>query len=213
MKRLIADADKVMRFEAKLVNDVPQDEKRRQWLQPETAGEGEPSPKQATTVGQSEPTTTTGTTGITATTATTGTTGTSQTSTAGPTVDDRSDTYRVPASGFQDAVGPGLGEQEVTRRRFFNVQLYKERPTDTLGIRGEVVTGAGFASGLRVHRIFRGSLVEKWNEMAEALGMPDWQIECGDVIVGINGLLDFHPDQYEVRTATDLHLRILRELA
>lgn len=29
MKRLIADADKVMRFEAKLVNDVPQDEKRR----------------------------------------------------------------------------------------------------------------------------------------------------------------------------------------
>lgn len=29
MKRLIADADKVMRFEAKLANDIPQDEKRR----------------------------------------------------------------------------------------------------------------------------------------------------------------------------------------
>ena len=120
--------------------------------------------------------------------------------------------YQVPATGFPDAKGPGLGEQLPRKHWMFHVHLWKEQPSDKLGIRGELVDGFGFESACRVHKIYQEGLVQKWNEMALANEMPDWQIEIDDVIVGVNGRLDFHPDNYEVQNATNLDLLIVRDL-
>ena len=105
-----------------------------------------------------------------------------------------------------------MGEQLPKKHWMFHVNLWKEQPSDKLGIRGELVDGFGFESACRVHKIYQEGLVQKWNEMALANEMPDWQIEIDDVIVGINGRLDFHPDNYEVQNATNVDLLIVRDL-
>ncbi len=120
--------------------------------------------------------------------------------------------YEVPANGFIAAKGPGLGEQVPKKRWTFHVQVFKQQPDDHLGIRVELVDGVGFESAARVHRIIQGGLIWKWNEMAVACGMPDWQIEIDDIIVGVNGQMDFHPHQYEVRNATEWDLLVVRDL-
>ena len=64
---------------------------------------------------------------------------------------------------------------------------YKDSPDERLGLRTEVVDGVGCGSAGRVHRIFHGGLIEEWNRMAVACGMPDWEVEVNDVIIGVNG--------------------------
>lgn len=119
---------------------------------------------------------------------------------------------QVPHSGFADAKDPDLKKvsQGTPKSRTFHIQIYKDSPDERLGLRTEVVDGVGCGSAGRVHRIFHGGLIEEWNRMAVACGMPDWEVEVNDVIIGVNGRMEYHPDDFEVRTATDLDLLIMR---
>ena len=115
-------------------------------------------------------------------------------------------TYQVPAA-------PASGFPESKKKTWtFHIQLWKEHPADKMGIRAETVEGYGFESVSRVHKIFQGGMVSKWNDMAVANGMPDWQLEVDDVIAGINGRLNFHPEDEELQDAIDLDLLIIRDL-
>ena len=118
---------------------------------------------------------------------------------------------QVPESGFSNAMGPGL-DAKPQKHKTFHIQVYKDTPDDKLGIRTEIVDGIGFGAAGRIHRIFEGGLIQRWNRMAETCGMNSWQVEIDDVIIGVNGRMEFDPNDLEVRTATDLDLLILRGL-
>ncbi|CAE7841207.1 unnamed protein product [Symbiodinium sp. KB8] len=84
------------------------------------------------------------------------------------------------------------------------------QPSERLGIRVEPVRGKGYEAAARVHRIFPGGLIDKWNQMATANGLRDWLLQVDDVIAGVNGRHNFTPSSCEVQTASMLNLLIIR---
>eukprot|EP00439_Symbiodinium_sp_Y106_P086021 s341_g30.t2 len=60
------------------------------------------------------------------------------------------------------------------RAKTFAITVFRQTAAERLGIRVEPVRGKGYEAAVRVHRIFPGGLIDKWNQMATANGLPDW---------------------------------------
>jgi len=98
------------------------------------------------------------------------------------------------------------------RAKTFAITVFRQTAAERLGIRVEPVRGKGYEAAARVHRIFPGGLIDKWNQMATANGLPDWLLQVDDVIAGVNGRHNFTPSSEEVQTASMLNLLIIRGL-
>eukprot|EP00438_Fugacium_kawagutii_P028935 Skav208521 [mRNA] locus=scaffold1322:227428:227955:- [translate_table: standard] len=112
-------------------------------------------------------------------------------------------------NGPMPVVGPA-GVWELPKKRWtFHVQLFKEHPNDKLGLRLEKFVD-GAESCARVHKIAEEGLVNRWNDMAQVCGMPQWQIKIDDIIVGVNGRKGFHADEDPAQNEANLDLLIVR---
>eukprot|EP00439_Symbiodinium_sp_Y106_P011583 s4992_g1.t1 len=121
----------------------------------------------------------------------------------------------VPEMGFQDVDLGDLAQAGSPLKKVvhtFAITVFRATPEQRLGIRVENVRGAGYDSAARVHRIFEGGMIDKWNSTQVANGLPTWVVKVDDVIVGMNGRHEFTPTSAEVRTATMLNLLIVRGL-
>ncbi|CAE7642667.1 unnamed protein product [Symbiodinium sp. CCMP2456] len=120
---------------------------------------------------------------------------------------------KVPDTGFQDAEWEGSRSQEsrASQVKSFSVTVFRQGK-ERLGIRLEAVSGVGYHSAARVHRIFEGGLIDRWNRMQESNGLQGWAVEVDDVIVGLNGQHEFSTEGSEFQTATTLNLLIMRGL-
>ena len=94
----------------------------------------------------------------------------------------------------------------------FSVTVFRQTPQEKLGIRTEPVSGAGYDSAARVHRIFEGGLIDRWNRMQQSNGLQGWAVQVDDVIVGLNGQHEFAASSSEFLTATTVNLLIMRGL-
>ncbi|CAE6947286.1 unnamed protein product [Symbiodinium sp. CCMP2592] len=117
----------------------------------------------------------------------------------------------VPATGFQDAEWEDLSqESRASQAEIFSVTVFRRTPQEKLGIRMEPVSGAGYDSAARVHRIFEGGLIDRWNRMQQSNGLHGWAVQVGDVIVGLNGQHEFEASSFLCRP-TPPHLQGLPE--
>ncbi|CAE7527262.1 unnamed protein product [Symbiodinium sp. CCMP2456] len=119
----------------------------------------------------------------------------------------------VPETGFQDAEWEGSRSQEsrASQAKSFCVTVFRHGK-ERLGIRLEAVSGVGYHSAARVHRIFEGGLIDRWNRMQASNGLQGWAVQVDDVIVGLNGQHEFSTEGSEFQTATTLNLLIMRGL-
>ncbi|CAE7934499.1 unnamed protein product [Symbiodinium necroappetens] len=122
-------------------------------------------------------------------------------------------TLHVPDTGFQDAEWEGSRSQEsrASQAKSFCVTVFRHG-REKLGIRLEAVSGLGYHSAARVHRIFEGGLIDRWNRTQESNGLQGWAVQVDDVIVGLNGQHEFSSSSSEFQTATTLNLLIMRGL-
>ncbi|CAE7394268.1 unnamed protein product, partial [Symbiodinium microadriaticum] len=75
----------------------------------------------------------------------------------------------VPVADFE------LTEAKHSERpKTFAITVFRQTAAERLGIRVEPVRGKGYEAAARVHRIFPGGLIDKWNQMATANGLRDW---------------------------------------
>ncbi|CAE7645927.1 unnamed protein product, partial [Symbiodinium necroappetens] len=123
-------------------------------------------------------------------------------------------TLHVPDTGFQDAEWEGSRSQKsrASQANSFCVTVFRNGE-EKLGIRLEAVSGLGYHSAARVHRIFQGGLIDRWNRMQESNGLQGWAVQVDDVIVGLNGQHEFSTSSWEFQTATTVNLLIIRGLS